>query len=151
VLLGQRKLMTTKYGSYTCSITRVRLGPIVLRINYEQKNGSKSLTSPPPISPIKSPQKNRSDSEDEIPSSQQAFTLPRRKRVSTICVTGSRTLRRDAPRQRSPSLFFENALTREPAQFVCNTGPSHTLDKTRTFKTVFTRSVPELNRTSSGL
>ena len=32
--------------------------------------------SPPPISPIKSPQKNHSDSEDEIPSSQPASTRP---------------------------------------------------------------------------
>ena len=32
--------------------------------------------SPPPISPIKSPQKNLSDSEDEIPSSQPASTRP---------------------------------------------------------------------------
>ena len=33
--------------------------------------------SPPPISPIKSPQKNQSDSEDEIPSSQPASTRPK--------------------------------------------------------------------------
>ena len=132
---------------------------------------------PQPISPIKSPQKNHSDSEDEIPSSQPASTrpkakaglrlasptddiqpsqpqspnVPRRKQASAICATRSRTLSQDTPRQQSPSLFFENTPAREPAQLVCNIGLGHTSDQTKTSKPVFTRSVPELNKTSSNL
>ena len=33
VLLRKRKLRITKYGNYTCTITRVRMAPIVLQIN----------------------------------------------------------------------------------------------------------------------
>ena len=130
--------------------------------------------SPPPISPIKSPQKNHSASEDEIPSSQPASTRPNakagHKRASPAddiqssqpvpkpskTEAGFSNLRnklayieKGAPRQRSPSLFFENTPAREPAQLVCTIGPSHTSDQTRTSKLVFTRFVPELNKTSS--
>ena len=120
--------------------------------------------SPPPILPIKSPQKNHSDSEDEIPSSQpapphvqmqqealnkpaqqttssrqsQPPNFPRWKWASAICATRSHRLRPGTPRQRSSSLFFENTPTREPAELVCHIGPSHTSDETRTFKPVFT-------------
>ena len=81
----------------------------------------------------------------------QSPNVPRRKRASAICATRSRTLSQDTPRQQSPSLFFENPPAREPAQLVCNIGLGHTSDQTKTSKPVFTRSVPELNKTSSNL
>ena len=132
--------------------------------------------SPPPILAIKSPQKNLSDSEDEIPSSQPASTRPNatvgfkqasptddiqpsqpvpklpktepgfsnlRNKISYIETRRAKT--------RSPFLFLEYTPAKEPAQLVCNIGPSYTSDQTKTSKPVFNRSVPELNKTSSDL
>ena len=117
--------------------------------------------SPTPISPIKSPQKNLSDSDDETPSSQPASTRPNAtvgpKRASpTDDIQPSQPVPKLPKTEagfsnRRNKIEIENTPAREPAQLVCNIGPSHTSDHTKTSKPVFTRSVPELNKTSSDL